>query len=60
LDLNYLLSEMEIVRITDENSRFNVLALVTERLSCNVPAHFVGVDIDKLHIKADIGFTSPS
>ena len=48
---------MEIVRITDENSRFYVLALVTERLSCNVPAHFVGVDIDKLHTKADIGMS---
>lgn len=51
---------MKIVRIADENSGFNVLALVAERLSCNVPPHFVGVDIDKLHTKADIGFTSPS
>jgi hypothetical protein len=48
---------MEIVRITDENSGFNVLALVTERISRNVPAHFVSVDIDKLHTKADIGMS---
>ena len=51
---------MEIVRIADENSRLDVLTLVCERLSSNVPPHFVGVDIDKLHTKADIGFTSPS
>ena len=48
---------MEIICIADENSGFNVLALVTERLSCNVPAHFVGVDVDKLHTKADIGMS---
>jgi hypothetical protein len=58
LDLNYLLSEVEIVRIADENSGFDALTLFLRRR--DVIVHFVGVDIDELHTKADIGFTSPS
>ena len=48
---------MEIVRIADENSRLDVLTLVCERLSSNVPPHFVGVDIDELHTKAEVGMS---
>ena len=55
LDLNYLLSEVKIVRIADENSGFDALTLFLRRR--DVKVHFVGVDIDELHTKAEVGMS---